>query len=116
MKLAMKRAGVAVLTSGAVFAGVATPAHAGEPFTLTGDETASWTGGGTGAYLAYPALACGNVTPLDACDATVITVEPANPTEGPASLTIGMTPTELDDFDLFVYRDADGNGEPEGDA
>ena len=117
MNLAIKRAAVAALSTGAVLVAGAAPAHAGGPFTLTGDASATWSGGGTGAYLTYPVLACGNVTPLDACDATVITVNPTNPEEGPATLRIDMTPAAAtDDFDVFVYRDADGDGEPEGDA
>lgn len=114
MHLAIKRAGVAVLmTSGALALG-AGPAQAGEPVTLTGDETATWSGGGTGAYLAYPLLACSGLTPADACDAKHITVEPANEDVGPAALSIAMTPaSDLDDFDLYVYRDADADGNPE---
>jgi hypothetical protein len=118
MNLAIKRVGLVVLMTGAAMAAAASPAGAANrTLALTGDESASWTGGAAGAYLLYPVLGCESLTPADACDASLITVTPSNADQGPASLTVTMTPNDsLDDFDLSVYVDANGDGAPDGDA
>lgn len=102
-----KRVGLSMLAAVAAAGALAGPAMAGDDVNLSGNESATWAGGGTGAYLTYPLLDCGGMTPLDSCDATLVNAVDSD------SLTITMTPSsDADDFDMFVYPNGDFSADP----
>lgn len=117
MHLAIKRAGVAVLSAGALCVAAA-PASAAAPVTVNSGETASWTGAGTGTNLFYyDGITTCDGSPLGMCDSTVVTVAPPAEGEGARTLTVTMSPDYDDnDFDLFVYPDANADGVADGEA
>ena len=101
-----KRVGLGTLAAVAAACAFAGPAAADGSYTLGENDSAEWSGGGTGAYVVYPALGCEGLTPLDACDATLVNADGAD------SLTITLTAGATDDYDLFVYPNNDFNADP----